>query len=587
MAKQVHKNLLENIQKIIQTSIDEIETVLPLLESSIQEITDYNSKALAMTPIHQQRKIIIDFANEEYGINLGIQRSETNIIIQKWLFELQPRTRGYILTFIVVKESLMFFLKDELNELEEAIVNIVSLLWLKQLYNFKTLDSPIVASVSSRMYPETISGIDYHLINNLFEILFFKNVSFSDLFKTYLEISKEHKPDENDLYKRLRQWVQDFIKDNDVIAPIYVRERLIPIIDNLLELGYEKGTTAVFAKLINVHENTARNYFREMMTNYTTFWRPIINFERLKLHNYFFKIIVKDQTKYDQIYELLWKIPYLKTLYVGTQNNQQILYSPSLICPHLVSEQLNEQLRKFESKEILEYNLQLVRERYHFGTVTSQYLTPSIATFKDLLSNKKQLPGIKKYAFSEEKRDASMEFDDDDIPFDYNLLYFLSILRQKYLLKSRYGVVVSELPKLYEINEIPISDVVAQTDFINQIEIRARRRNLLSYALFMRSYSPRGSNVLIFEILSDNLSEEKLVQLTEKLRIFSFFGLFKLSDRAIFTIPGVSHEHPIKEIIEEIITKEKAESHFYTISLSKARFVKLHELYDFDTQKWK
>ncbi|MHA1505255.1 MAG: hypothetical protein ACTSPT_08705, partial [Candidatus Heimdallarchaeota archaeon] len=73
--------------------------------------------------------------------------------------------------------------------------------------------------------------------------------------------------------------------------------------------------------------------------------------------------------------------------------------------------------------------------------------------------------------------DASMEFDDDDIPFDYNLLYFLSILKNKYLLKSRYGVIVSELPRFYELNDIAISDVVSQTDFINQIEIRFHKSN--------------------------------------------------------------------------------------------------------------
>ncbi len=292
MTKQLQKNLIENIQKIIPVSLVDIETVLPILESSIKEFTDYTSTLLAMEPIHQPRKIKIDTESEEYGINLGIKRSDTNISIQKWIFELQQRTRGYILTFVVVKESLMQFLINELNELEETIINIATLLWLKQLYNFKTIDSPIVASVTSRIYPETISGLDYHLINNLFEILFIKNVSFDDLFKTYLEIKKEYKPDENELYKRIRQWVQNFIKDNDVIAPIYIRQRLIPIIDNLLELGYEKGTTNVFAKLLNVHENTARNYFREMTTNYTTFWRPIINFERLKLHNYFYCYLI-------------------------------------------------------------------------------------------------------------------------------------------------------------------------------------------------------------------------------------------------------------------------------------------------------
>jgi len=104
----------------------------------------------------------------------------------------------------------------------------------------------------------------------------------------------------------------------------------------------------------------------------------------------------------------------------------------------------------------------------------------------------------------------------------------------------------------------------------------------------MRSHRPQVSNVLIFEISTiNNITDEKLEQLRNRLHVFSFLGVVVLSDRAIFTLPGVSHEHPIKELIEEVLAEEKIESVFYTIKLSKNRFVPLHELYDFDTQKWK
>ncbi|MHA1187604.1 MAG: hypothetical protein ACTSSK_12175 [Candidatus Heimdallarchaeota archaeon] len=588
MIKKLQKNIIEKMQSIIQFSLDDIEFAIPNLESFLKDITDYHATVLDKKPIHTRSKIVLDLKNEDSGVNLGIKRTETDIIIQKWIFELQQRAKGYMLTFVIVKESLMLFFEDELNELEESIINIASILWLKELYNVKSLDNPIFASIISWIYPETISGIDYNLVANLQTILFIKNIKFIEVIKTYLKIIQEVKSDEKELFNKMREWVQSFIKDEDVIAPIYVRSRLVPIIDTLLELGYEKGTSAVIAKKLNVHENTTRNYFREMMTNYTTIWRPIINFERLKLHNYFVKIIIKDQSKFDQIYELLWKIPYLKGIYTGEQDNHEMLYAPSLICPHIVSEQLNERLRKLETQGVIDYTLQLVRERLILGAITSDYFTPSINTFKELLNDNTSKTNIKQYTFSHEKRDSSMEFDDDDIPFDYNLLYFLSILKNKYLLKSRYGVIVSELPKFYELNDIAISDVVSQTDFINQIEIRARRRNLLSYALYMRSHRPLVSNVLIFEISTlDNFTDEQYEQIRKRLHTFAFLGTFALSDRIIFTIPGISHEHPIKDAIEEIITNEKLKSTFYTVKFSKARFVPLHDLYDFDTQKWK
>ena len=39
--------------------------------------------------------------------------------------------------------------------------------------------------------------------------------------------------------------------------------------------------------------------------------------------------------------------------------------------------------------------------------------------------------------------------------------------------------------------------------------------------------------------------------------VFSFLGIVILSDRVIFTLPGVSHEHPIKTLIREILVKER------------------------------
>ncbi|MHA1505362.1 MAG: hypothetical protein ACTSPT_09250, partial [Candidatus Heimdallarchaeota archaeon] len=128
----------------------------------------------------------------------------------------------------------MSFFEYELNELEESIINIASILWLKELYGVKSLDNPIFASIISWIYPETISGIDYNLISNLLTILFIKKVPFIDVITNYIKIKQEFKPDEKELYNKIREWVQSFIKDDDVIASIYVRSRLIPIIDNLL-----------------------------------------------------------------------------------------------------------------------------------------------------------------------------------------------------------------------------------------------------------------------------------------------------------------------------------------------------------------
>ena len=220
--------------------------------------------------------------------------------------------------------------------------------------------------------------------------------------------------------------------------------------------------------------------------------------DMLKLHNYFLKVIVKNETQFDTIYDLIWKIPYNKSIYLGEYNDYKIIYCPSLTCPHLVTEQLNSKLTKLlNSRDILEYNLQLIRERYHYGSITTKQIYPSIDYFHNSLLNNKLNTSLHPYTFAHEIEDFSMEFDDKDKILDFNLLYFLSILRGKYLLKQGYMVNTSELPKLYEINEIPIHDTYAQSIFLAKIELRAKKRGIIDYAFFMRSYAPRNPDVLI------------------------------------------------------------------------------------------
>ncbi|MHA1211244.1 MAG: hypothetical protein ACTSSH_02170 [Candidatus Heimdallarchaeota archaeon] len=72
----------------------------------------------------------------------------------------------------------------------------------------------------------------------------------------------------------------------------------------------------------------------------------------------------------------------------------------------------------------------------------------------------------------------------------------------------------------------------------------------------------------------------------EKLRVFSFLGQITLHDRIVFTIPGVSHQHFIKNIIENELRKSEIKSSFYTLGLAKSKFIPFHDLYDYDEQKW-
>jgi hypothetical protein len=78
-----------------------------------------------------------------------------------------------------------------------------------------------------------------------------------------------------------------------------------------------------------------------------------------------------------------------------------------------------------------------------------------------------------------------------------------------------------------------------------------------------------------------------LDEVIEKLRVFSFLGQITLHDRIVHTMPGVSHQHYIKEIIQNELNKANIKAEYYTIGIAQSRLISMHNLYDFDEQKWK
>jgi len=583
----------------LTTLINKVEVLLPddcnqickILNAALKDVIVFLSKTIGYKPILEQRRIVLAPLIEEYDVNVGIKFREQTIEFAEWIFNLQPRPKVNLLYFLIVKLAFHHFLPEQPNEVKDAFVNIVALLWLKEHFGINSLDNPIYASVTTRIYPERIAKYFYVQFNRLLNILFIKNISYHEVFKVLAEIVSQQNIDSEGIFKAFNGWVNSLITEIDVIAPIYLKPKLIPTLELIVKWGYSRGTTANIAKKLNYHINSVARQFRELSTRNTAFWRPIINLEKLKLNNYFLKVVLPERGEmYERIYKMLWEEQYLKSIYTGEiEEGKKVIYSPSLICPHLVSERLNEQLRKFQSKGwIDDFNLQLIRERNHYGVITTTEQKPTIETMEKLLFEKQPAFDLRKFVFASEKRDFSMEFDDRDIVLDYNLLFFLSVLKCKYLLKSRYAAYVNELPKLYKKNNIPLTDVTAQIVFLNQIEIRARRRKILSYALFMKRFIPNRADIFIFEIKApDEQEERKIKRLVKELQVFSFLGEMVLADKHVFPLPGISSNHPIKDLIQKKIEKTGLESTYYTIRQSNKKLVPLHELYDYESQKWK
>ncbi|MBK5114885.1 MAG: hypothetical protein JJE41_14770 [Candidatus Heimdallarchaeota archaeon] len=594
MSSSSKKEINAKIRKIIRIPTLNNEDMLSYLDNSLKNITIQISSYFEEEKISKFRKFQIGSVDTEYSITYGISRSNEIITIADWIFDLPKMMKIYILQFIIIKESTLHVLNPNLDnnfsEIEEVIANISSILLLTDAFSVIAYDNPLIASIRARIYPSEICGKENIFWDKLLNLLFSKKISFVEVLKLSREIFSNRTDDitEEDIINAFSKWVFDStVKEEDVIIPIYLTDRLITIVDQLLEFGYEDGTAPNIASKINLHENTVRNQMTYLTQHNSTFWRPELNLEKLNLNSYFLKIIVKESSSFEKINQMIVNIPYVKAVYHSINTEDQIIYSPLFFCPHLIANNLDAKLIKLQKENIIEsYTLQIVQDRKLYATITNYPFKPNKKTFQDLIDGKHNQI-LHKYTFSHSKKDFTLEIE-DDVPFDYNLLYFFTILQNKYLLRSRYGVVISELQKLFEINNIDNVDVIKQTDFLNQIEIRARKRGFLSYSFFIRTLTRRGSEVFVMEIIDiDDYTPKIVDKIIDKLCVFSLIGQITLNDRIILVLPGVTHRHYISEIIQNEFNEAKIKTIFYTIRLANNKLIRMHELYDFDEQKWK
>ncbi|MEA2070142.1 MAG: hypothetical protein U9O98_02530 [Asgard group archaeon] len=519
----------------------------------------------------------IGTVQKENRMRFAIDREKTEIIIANWLFDFQFRLQQYILYLIIVKESIQNFLPN----IPEPILNILTVIFYCDQNNIKSIDDPVMASFSTHFYTENFGGraFSYYII--LLFLLISKQVPFKSILNEIVKISSTIEENEQ-IISQISAWIiENNINIEDTIAPIYLNERLFPIFEDLVQMNYQEFSVSEISKKTDLHPNTIRNRLKDLASTNNAFWRAVINFQKLKLNNYFLKIVVKKKKLSKKLLNYITQIDYLKSIYQSKYTNDIILYSPSLISPHIVVENLKRKLEKAHaSNDIVNYDLQIIRERIHYTTITDYPFRNTIQQVERFLAG--DTDHLHKYKLAHEKRDFSLEFDISMLDLDYKLLYFLSLLKGKFLLQARYIVEVSELPKFYEYNALDMTDLDAQTDLLSQLSIRAHRNDLLDFALFIRSFAKLSADVLVFEIPQESINEE----IIEKLSVFSFLGQISLYDKTIFNIPGISHRSKLKDVLQKALLKEGIEPSFYTISLQQSRFIPFHELYDYENKKW-
>lgn len=605
------KKFQKVIERILSTSLDESELLEQLLERVLKELMLIVKEELAQEPISPRRKIQIFMPEKMTDMDFSMKRTDSVIHFDINFLHLRQTERKDMLYFLLMKECLFHFLSlESFPEVTEAVIDILTTLILKEMLEINSLDHHLITAVRSRIYCKDVAGKSYNYWDSLLQILFRQDITGKTVFQQFCSLTREaaiKKWSKDQLIEQFRSFVVSKIKGEEVIAPHFLSTRLQKIINLFLELGFEKSTTGQIAELMGLHINTIRRAFRELSSRFNTFWKTEMNYGKLKLYPHLFCIRLPDQKTKEIVEKYLLQIPYVEQLFEGkTIAGKNILYSSTFNSPLSVSNQLQYDFQKLTNNGVVEdYVLQMIRKRIRYATITTNPFNPKTENFRKLILSEDKPITIQKLILAERKSNLSfpeadtrvakvtkqkasysLEIDDDFPTVNYNQLYLLAILKCRYLIKGRYGIWIDEFYDLCKQNDISLSDVSAQMDYINQMEIQARRKGLLDYWYSIRAYGLQN-DVLGIEIPTKSVSEEALQELIDKIRVFSSSALLKLYDRWFYIFQGINHNHPVAKLLQSIFRQKGVPVNIFTICSKHFRFVPFHELFDFETDKWK
>ncbi|MBD3190745.1 MAG: hypothetical protein GF308_08875 [Candidatus Heimdallarchaeota archaeon] len=599
------------IEKILSASSEESELLEELLERFLHELILLVQEKLEQEPISSIRKIKIFKPKEMKEMDFSMKRTSSTIHFDINFLHLRQTERKDMLYFLIMKECLFHFLSFEpFADVTEAVVDILTTLILKEVLEIRSLDHHLITAIRSRIYCKDIAEKSYNYWDSLLQILFRQNISAEIVFHQFNSLIREvsiKKWSKEQLIEQFRSFVVSKIKGEEIIAPHFLSSRLQKIINHFLELGFEKSTTGQIAELMGLHINTIRRAFRELSSRFNTFWKTEMNYEKLKLYPHLFRISLPNQKAKEIVEKYLMEIPYVEQLFEGkTVDEEIILYSSTFNSPLSVSNQLQHDLQKLSNNELInDYVLQMIRQRIRYATITTEPFNPKAENFSKLILNEEKSIAIQKLiltdqkshlsfpeadsrvaAINNQKASYSLKINDELPTVNYNQLYFLAILKCRYLIKGRYGVWIDEFYDLCKQNDIDLSEVSTQMDFINQMEIQTRRKGLLDYWYSIRAYGLQN-DILGIEIPLAAISEKSLQEVIDKVRVFSSSALLKLYDRWFYIFQGINHKHPVAQLLQAIFNQEGLPINMFTIRSKNFRFVPLHELFDFDSNRWK
>ncbi len=531
------------------------------------------------------------------GKSFGVQfDSETNeLILANWLTALPIREQKNLFEYLLIKEAFRFALTCQLdfacpsNDLVELVLFVIAALWLIK-YKDITSSNPQIVWIRHRSAFDD-DDFFHHVTWDSYVLLGVLNdtqpIRIYDEFVRILTWSHVENKSYAETIDRFTSWINQYLKERDtLLLPIHMPSRDFQVIKIIHQLGQDAASPKTIGDQFELSHDTIDNLFKEFYDKYNTYWYAKHNFLLLNLYPYFFRITLTNKKYSDQ---LLTKLKETKYMYNIFTNSALDIICGTLYCPLIVHNHLHDYFEKLAKKEIIsKYFFQQIRCQQLYSSITTENIEPTVENYKKFLENPSQF-SYETLLLDETIYDiVNAPKAKRKIAIDENLLTFFSIFCARYLIKAHYMLFpLSELFELCKRNGINPEESEDLMDFVNKMELRTKRLNLIDYCLFIHPAVYEFRRAVLFELIIN--PENPLVnQLVNKFKVFSALVVYKFYDRVIFGFIDISLTHSVVPLIEEIIKTSGISPSIYKIQTIKnfQRYIPFHELYDYQNHQW-
>ena len=529
----------------------------------------------------------------ELGYDFGANFKKNKLIFAKWIDKIQPEiTSRKVWEFVLIRESLSFFIKTELfekgiDELTRLFLNFMAMAYQNKLYEGKSFESEFQILKAKFLYltkeeKEITKELDKEL-DSLLTIIVTQGITYKLIYNTYLHFIEDIPINELDV----EELVNDFSRylsnsPEEIAAPIQFKDAVVIVINELINLG-QTASAVEIGKNLRMNHSTVTKHLTKIVSRYNASWRREPNWMGLGLHTYLILIeFSKDKnSEREELAANLLDIPYVFELFDGENSDSIFLYSV-LYCPHSVINNLTFKIEKMvNEKTIKSFEIKPIKNRLFKTSFVHPQIKPTLSNNEKLINGK--IP-IQKFNLWNTNENFNSK---DQLDFDIRSLKFLSILISKAITtKGFYGVWLSELSEFLSENNIDPKDTLEATNFFNKMQNIAVEKNLLDYRLSISPSILNSHEQLVIKIICDPESDSAY-RLIDDLSVFGWVVILHSYDELYMSINGLNYQDALSELISRFLEEKKIEFSMFSIKSRLLRHVPYNELYDFENKKWK